>query len=250
MSQVQVSRNASSDLGLMDIVLSRPSPIRWSLSKAAHVVEGIIHNLQNLQLRLEPRNIHVNERIIEIPFVLQHLPKTGRILDIGSASSLMALQLATMGYDVTAIDIRPYPFHHKNLTFLQQDISHLTLEKDSHDCAVVISTIEHVGLGSYGDDRTLSDRDFLDTIAKYVRPNGSIILTMPFGKAYQTNWYRVYDSQALYRLIEGYAPLETKFSRRVSAYEWQICDETDLALISSENQPMNGVALVCISVPG
>jgi hypothetical protein len=249
MKQIPVSRNASADLGVMDIILSRPSPIRWLYSKIAYFLWRIIDFLQGCSLLLEPRNIHVNERILEIPFVLQRLPKIGRILDVGSASSLMALQLATIGYDVTAIDVRPYPFRHNNLTYIQEDINCLKLEKKSHDCAVIISTIEHVGLGGYGDAQTLSDRDFLNIISNYVRPKGIIFITMPFGKAYKGDWYRVYDSQGLNKLLEGYAPVEKKFAKRVSPYEWQMCDEKDLVATSSENHPMNGVALVCISVP-
>lgn len=233
----------------MDVILSRPNSIRWSYSKIAHFLQRINNYLQEFILWLEPRNIHVNERILETPFVLQRLPKTGRILDVGSASSLLALQLATIGYQVTAVDIRPYPFTHDKLTYFQEDVSRLTLEKRSQDCAIVISTIEHVGLGNYGDSQELSDREFLNIVAGYVKAKGDIFLTMPFGKSYQGSWYRVYDSEELYKLIEGYTLVELKFARRLSPFEWQMCDEKDLEFISSENHPMNGVALVFISAP-
>ena len=73
--------------------------------------------------------IHVNERIIEVPFVLQRLPKSGRILDVGCSNSALSLQLACMGYQVTAIDVRHYPFSHPNLKFYQEDIAHCSIEE-------------------------------------------------------------------------------------------------------------------------
>lgn len=249
MKPIPISKNASAELGFMDVILSRPKPIRWSYSKISNFLWRVSDYLQQISLLWEPRDFHINERILEIPFVLQRLPKTGRILDVGSASSLMALQLASIGYDVTAVDVRSYPFQHRQLNYVQEDISRLTLEKKSHDCAIIISTIEHVGLGSYGDAQTLSDRDFLNIIAGYVRAEGSIFLTMPFGKTYQGSWYRVYDSKGLHELIEGYIPVEIKFARRVSPFEWITCAEKDLAHVTSEIHPMNGVALVHISIP-
>ena len=55
----------------------------------------------------------VNERIAEIPYVfaaLSRLPMGSRILDVGSTESTVAVSLASLGYQVTALEIRgPIP---------------------------------------------------------------------------------------------------------------------------------------------
>ena len=57
----------------------------------------------------------VHERIVEVPYAfraLSGLAPGSRVLDVGSAESTVALSLAALGYRVTALDLRPYPFEH------------------------------------------------------------------------------------------------------------------------------------------
>src|SRR4030081_2990637 len=62
---------------------------------------------------------NITERIVEVPFVLQHLclPEHSRLLEFGCSQSLVSLQLASLGYEVSAVDIEDYPFSHPNLHF-------------------------------------------------------------------------------------------------------------------------------------
>ncbi len=249
MKRNNVSRNASDRFGLMDMFLCRPKPKRWLFSKAASVLETYAMGLEKLARYFEPREVHVNERILEIPFVLQRIPVGSKVLDVGSSSSSLALQLACLGYSVTAIDVRPYPFAHPNLTFLQQDIASCNLPEQSHDYAILISTLEHMGLGAYGDSRGMSDREFLDTVAKYVRPGGHILITFPFGARFQGTWYRVYDAGTLTSLLHGYEVVEKKFARRTSLLSFDLCSESDLEGVGSESLPVNGVAMLDVLKP-
>ena len=114
----------------------------------------------------------------------------------------------------------------------------------SQECAILISTVEHVGLGHYGDSEGLSDRNFLDAVARFVKTKGSILITVPFGKFFKCNWYRVYDSEQLDRLIADYYLVTKLFARRISLLEWQLCSENELTYVASTHLPMNGVALI------
>jgi 2-polyprenyl-3-methyl-5-hydroxy-6-metoxy-1,4-benzoquinol methylase len=239
-----VSRNASELLGLMDTFLSRPKPKRWSFSKASAILSGLADRVDALATYLEPREVHVNERIVEMPFVLQRLPVGTKVLDVGSSSSPLALQLACLGYSVTAIDVRPYPFVHKNLRFHQEDIASCSIAPESHDCAILISTLEHMGLGAYGDSKGMSSREFLDTVAQYVKPKGRLLVTFPFGSRFEGSWYRVYDSESLATLLAGYEIIEKLFARRTSLLSFEMCDEFDLRDVKSESLPVNGVAMI------
>src|SRR2546428_9643071 len=53
----------------------------------------------------------VVERVVEIPFVVRHVPPVAntRILDFGCTESPLPIHLASLGYQVTGVDLRPYP---------------------------------------------------------------------------------------------------------------------------------------------
>jgi SAM-dependent methyltransferase len=246
MKHTNTSWNASAEFGLMDTFLSLPYSKRWMFAQAAKQWWKFVDWVESVGRSLDPREIHVNERLLEIPFVLQRLPKTGRILDVGCTSSAMSLQLACLGYQVTGVDVREYPFRHPNLCFLRQDITQVPLDNEAYDCAILISTVEHMGLGAYGDAQRISDREFLQTITRFVKPGGVIYLTMPFGRTFEGAWFRVYDSKRLAQLVANYQIVESKFFRRLSLLEWRECREEDLAQVASERLPVNGVALLML----
>ena len=63
------------------------------------------------------RLAEVNERIVEMPFAfgaLARLKPPARVLEIGSAESTFALSAASLGYQVTAVDLQPIPYAHPN----------------------------------------------------------------------------------------------------------------------------------------
>lgn len=244
-----ISRNASDDIGLMDTFLSRPNPKRWLFSKISYYAWDVAESIRKLSLFFEPRKIHINERILELPFVLQRLPYGAKVLDVGSSSSALALQLACLGYEVTGIDVRPYSFQHKNLRFYQEDIANCSILRNSHDFAILISTLEHMGLGSYGDSTLLSDKEFLDLVAALVKPRGQILVTFPFGARFEGSWYRVYDNDSLHTLLTGYEIIEKLFAKRTGDFSFEMCNAKDLQNTASETLPVNGVALLNIRKP-
>src|SRR4030042_5037324 len=57
-------------------------------------------------------DIFTNERIVEIPFVYQNLnlPKKAKVLDFGCCESKVSIELSSLGYNVTGVDLNDYPF--------------------------------------------------------------------------------------------------------------------------------------------
>jgi hypothetical protein len=149
----------------------------------------------------------VNERIAEIPFVfhaLADLPRASQILDIGSCESLLPLHLASFGYKVTAVDERRYPFHHPNLDIIEDSV--LNLEVSTlFDAVVLLSTLEHIGVGSYHlESEEGLDRQVMTKIKTLLRKDGLLIVTTPYGPSALSELERTYSKSDVEGLLDGY----------------------------------------------
>lgn len=173
----------------------------------------------------EVRLSTVNERIVEVPFALRAiaaLAADARVLDFGSSENSLALSLATLGYDVTALDVRRYPFAHPRLTVVESSIDAWDAPAASFDAALCISTVEHVGLGWYGDPAMERDGDrrALDVIEAALAPGGLLVLTVPYGVAEQNELERRYDRARLDALLAGWEVRERRIVERRDDTTW------------------------------
>ncbi len=91
----------------------------------------------------------VNERIVEVPYVFRALAGVrpgGRVLDVGSAESFVSLSLASLGYDVTSLDLREYPLQHPGLEVVAAPLEEWDGPDEPYDAVVCLSSIEHFGI--------------------------------------------------------------------------------------------------------
>ena len=92
------------------------------------------------------------ERVIEYPFVFQNLDgATGPVLDIGCCYSRLPIAMASRGFQLVGIDVKPYPFRHPNFFAVCGDAMGLPFRDGSFQVVVAVSVIEHIGIGHYGD---------------------------------------------------------------------------------------------------
>ncbi len=162
----------------------------------------------------------VNERIVEVPFAHAHV-RGRRVLDVGSSESLLALELASLGHEVTALDVRRYPLAHPCLRVATDDIRHTAFPAASFDTVLAVSTIEHVGLGFYGEAPDADgDRRALREIHRLAAPDAAVVLTVPFGRAVTMPGHRVYDRRRLTALVDGFVLEEWLCCRREGPCTW------------------------------
>jgi SAM-dependent methyltransferase len=168
----------------------------------------------------------VNERIVEIPYVLGAVTDRGpgaRVLDVGCCESTVALHLASLGYRVTALDPRPYPFAHPNLTVRTSGVEAFTSD-EPFDAVVLLSTIEHLGVGSYGltTDARL-DLQAMRHIRTLLAEDGRLVLTTPFGRAAVNELERTYDVAGIHELLDGYRISgEPQVAVRIDRTTWEM----------------------------
>lgn len=142
----------------------------------------------------------VAEQIIENLLVFKNLrEKDKTILDFGGFESVLPLQLMALGYRVTVLDQRKYPFLHPNLTVLCADIFDEKFKiVEKFDIVISISTIEHLGLGYYGDSVVKDgDMEAVKIIWNLVKEGGRLLASVPAGKPVITKKYRVYNEERI-----------------------------------------------------
>lgn len=201
------------------------------------VVSRLLKNLcyHSAVLRKQFCRLICNERIVEIPLVLQNItiPKSS-ILDVGCNESLLTLHMASLGHQVTALDLNGYEFCHPNIEVVKGDICKIDLAGKKYDYIIFLSVIEHVGLGVYGEqDFEGGDRAALLAASKFLKPGGKMILSMPYGQASQSRTQRVYDAVGIQRLFEGFRIEMERYFKGLGQRYWQEVLPKELALVSS-----------------
>ena len=171
----------------------------------------------------------VNERIVEIPYALAAvaaLPAGAAVLDFGAAESTLSLSLASLGYDVTAVDLRPYPFAHPNLRTVLEPVESWAGPPRPFDAILSVSTLEHVGLGHYGHDAggDALDARIVERFAGWLRPGGELVLTAPYGAWSIDELQRTYDAAHLEALLAGWRVLDRVVCVQTAPDRWERCD--------------------------
>jgi 2-polyprenyl-3-methyl-5-hydroxy-6-metoxy-1,4-benzoquinol methylase len=165
----------------------------------------------------------VNERIAELPYVfraLAGLPSGSRVLDVGASESTVSLSLAALGYQVTALDPRPYPLAHPSLRVVGGTVEEWS-DEEPFAAVVCLSVVEHIGLGAYG----LAEKEGADLVAmrrmrELTAPGGLLVMTTRFGEAATDDFQRTYDRAGLDELLEGWDVEDLSFLHRQDATTW------------------------------
>lgn len=206
-------------------------------------ISTIIFATPGLRTRLTDR--FVNERIVEVPWILGNLPQPpARILDIGACESPIALMLASIGYRVTAVDLHSYPFSHPNLKVIVGDITTLSLT-GKFDVIVCLSTLEHIGLPVYGG-RTMQagDDSAIRHMYHWLKPGGYLLLTVPAAQTYQVGkLWRLYDVATLKDLLRLFKSVKLRLGVKNSRQQWQVVTRLPSSF-PAVDRLVNAVALV------
>jgi pyridoxamine 5'-phosphate oxidase len=191
---------------------------------------------------------HVNERVVEQPFVFAALAGLGpgaRVLDVGGSESTVGLSLASLGHAVTVVDPRGYPLAHPGLEVAACRLDQLDPGLGGFDAALALSAVEHFGLGHYAGSGEAGRLDIaaLSELRRRVRPGGLLVLTTPFGRPAVDAFERVYDAAGLDELLAGW-----QVERATGA--WRLDELTWVAGRLDEPRGERGVALVVARNPG
>lgn len=194
---------------------------------------------ETMMLKLYRDDYTVTERVVEKGFVFMNLcgfVPGQKVLDVGCAWSSLPLELAGLGFKTWGLDIADCAFSHPNLISVRGTICSTGFEDDFFDVITAVSTVEHIGLGWYGDDvNEDSDLKAMREIRRILKPSGKLILTLPYGVKTTTKVFRVYDGTALAELIRGFEVINSAYFANSNDRYWYLTDEP-----SAARQGVNG----------
>jgi SAM-dependent methyltransferase len=193
--------------------------MRSKLFRLAMKVDGFFHkvdkSLHERAKRYFPeeyseiksaRELEVLPRVFEYSFAIKNLPKKGKVLEVGCTASANALPvtLAELGYEVYGVDLRPFKVGCNDFQFVICDARYLPF-RAVFECCYSISTIEHVGLPSEWSPNADWDGDkkAIREMINAIKPHGSLVITVPFGKKGMLPDSRIYDTEDVKRLFAG-----------------------------------------------
>lgn len=188
-------------------------------------------------------SIVVNERIVEIPFIFSSIalinaPK--KILDFGCTRSWLSLSLASLGHWVYGVDLRDYPFAHPNFVF--QKINILEFQEQDFDYIISLSTLEHVGLGAYGEPYTQQALvDVLEKLYLLLKKSGTLLLTLPVGIPSEDHFEKSFAPEEIIKLLmrQGFHLIEDRYFKRYNGTNWQSCTLEEIAVVSNSFESRN-----------
>lgn len=104
-------------------------------------------------------------------------------------------------------DYRPALLSLDNLKSERADLTKLFFSSNSVESLSCMHTVEHVGLGRYGDPIDPDgDLKAIAELKRVVKPGGSFLFVVPVGKPVVIfNAHRIYDARAVVELFDGFS---------------------------------------------
>lgn len=186
-----------------------------ALGSVPYAVCSRLYHTYRAFVRRDSSYLFCAERAVEIRWVFERLKAfpRGRLLELGD---VLGPSLSQTGFEVETVDLHPRAGSQlRGWKSLAMDVRQLNTP-DRFDCAVSISTFEHIGMGHYGDvQNSHGDYDAMDAVQRVLRPRGRILVTLPMGRPEVQTWQRLYSMDRISKLF-------SKFTvKRIQVYHFR-----------------------------
>jgi len=169
---------------------------------------------------------HMDERVIEYPWVYSRLKETpGSVLDAGSALNhdFLVDRKPLSNGKLTICTLAPEKrcYFSKGISYIYDDLRASVFREACFDTVISISTIEHIGLdntmlytsdGTKNEDNDEGYRAAVREFRRIIRPGGSCLITVPYGKASVRGWFQVFDAVMVEKVVKEFSPAHVELN--------------------------------------
>lgn len=129
-------------------------------------------------------------------------------------------------------DYRPAPLTLSNLKSMRGDLTALPFADSSVESISCMHTIEHIGLGRYGDPIDPDgDIKAVEELKRVIAPNGNLLFVVPMGKPrIQFNAHRIYSFEMIEQLFPEFELRNFSLVTDNNEFIW----EADTDLVSEQ----------------
>lgn len=214
-----------------------------------HKIDTMLHRKAReffIQERLSHAKEKISPRVFEYSFLISNMPERGRVLDVGCTAGLnfLPITLSELGYEVYGIDLRPFKIRSNNFQFIIADTRHLPF-RNVFDVCYGVSTVEHIGLPSTVSavlskiEDPEGDIKAIKEMQNIVKPNGIMIITVPFGKSdiLPLISSRIYDANGIERLLNGLTIVAEEYVMKIGDI-WRRVSQNEAAKADHASEEM------------
>ena len=144
--------------------------------------------------------------VYHVAWAIRTVLKVNPTCHIDISSSLHFCSALSAVIPVDFYDYRPAQLELSGLKTAACDLNKLDFKSNSVESISCLHTIEHIGLGRYGDTIDYDgDLKAIAELKRVVKPGGSLLFVTPIGKARITyNAHRIYSYEQICSYFEGF----------------------------------------------
>ena len=195
-----------------------------------------------------------NERCVEIEFIRNYYQGENIVLDVGYTNAepryISMIQSLCIPH-LIGLDLSPPKITTGYNETIRGDIRQTNFHDNTFDSIFCVSTLEHVGMNNdiyknSVENNPESHIAAMREMYRILKPKGKLLLTLPFRKYFDYNWFLQYDLDSLQNIVIN-SNFKTKFiqSYKVNKY-WEFCLSKCCSSISYQESNHRAGAVVCI----
>jgi hypothetical protein len=163
--------------------------------------------------------------MVELPFAYaaaETLPTGAEVATLTDGPGPLPLALASLGMRVTALAAPDLPPRHPALTVMEEPVERWSPARPLH-AIFALSAVAGLGL----DRDTLVDeldRQVVDLFCKWLRPDGLLVLTLPYGEWSIGRRSRTYDERHVGELLADWEIRDRRELERIDDHLWRLVE--------------------------